>query len=235
MVRVDLEESNSNESNSSDTIDSNERAPSPVDPEAASSKHLGLSCEKRKKHPLEGQIREEKIRKLRSADGTQSTLTEENLLPLLNYPECRRVKIYPAKPKDLIHVPIISCTGFYSQALVLGIGLPVHPFFISILGSYGLAPGQLTPFAWCNLLGSYFLWSDLGFGEPSLNIWHYLFRTQQVNGHPLFYFFTRRPSERGPLLFDFPSSSGNWRIRFFHLDVATGGADLLEEFAPASG
>lgn len=190
---------------------------------------------KNKKHPLEGQIREEKIKKLRTADTTCSILTEESLLPLLDYPHCRKVRLYLARPQDRIHTPLLGCTGFYSQALVLGIGLPVHPFFVTILKSYGLAPGQLTPFVWCNLLGAYFLWSDLGFGEPSLNIWHYLFRTQHVNGHPLFYFFTRRPSDRGALMYDLPSSSGNWRTRFFQLDVATGGPGLLEEFFEASG
>lgn len=236
MVIVNLIESSSTEtSGSNDSNGPGDREASPLDSGANLSGHLDPGFERRKKYPLEGQIREEKVKKLRTADDTQSTLTEETLLPLLNYPHCRKVKIYPTKPKDRIHVPIVGCTGFYSQALALGIGLPVHPFFISVLNSYGLAPGQLTPFAWCNLLGTYFFWSDLGFGEPSLNVWHYLYRAQQVNGHPLFYFFTKRLSDRGPLLSNYPSSSGNWRMRFFHLDVATGGVGLREEFAEASG
>lgn len=203
----ELASDSSDSSDSRGSSDSTEGAPMPVELDATSSQRIRLDSEG-KKYPLEGQIKEEKAKNFRSAESTRSTLTDEALLSLLNYPHCRKVQIYPAKSKDRINAPLVGCTGFYSQAMVLGIGLPVHPFFISVLGSYGIAPGQLTPFAWCNLLGTYFLWLDLGFEEPSLDVWHYLFRIQQVNGHPLFYFFAKRLIDRAPLLSNYPSSSG---------------------------
>lgn len=228
MVRVELGESRSSETN-----ESNSQAPD-VETDASSSERSD-SKPKKKKYPLEGQIREEKVCKLRTAEATKSTLTEETLLPLISYHQCRKVHIFMAEPKDQIHAPLRGCTGFYSQALALGIGLPVHPFFILILGSYGIAPGQLTPFAWCHLLGTYFLWSDLGFNEPSVDIWHYLYIIQEVNEHPLFYFFTKRSNDRKHLINSFPCGMGDWRTRFFHLDGASGGPGFLEEFAEASG
>lgn len=92
MARVEIDESSSS--------DSNDRMPSPIDHGEASNEYLDSVPERRKKYPLEGRIREEKIKKFRTADSTQSTLTKETLLPLLDYPECRRVKIYPTAPKD---------------------------------------------------------------------------------------------------------------------------------------
>lgn len=95
MARVEIDESGS-----SDTSNSSDRVPAPVDPGEASSRRSSSDPEKKEKTPSRRSNREEKIRKLRTADGTKSTLTEEALLPLLNYPECRKVKIYPTKPKD---------------------------------------------------------------------------------------------------------------------------------------
>lgn len=62
----------------------------------------------------------------------------------------------------------------------LGVGIPVHPFFISVLDSYGIAPSQITPVAWCHMMGTFLIWFDLGFGDPSLDIWHHLYQI-----HPL--------------------------------------------------
>lgn len=134
MVSEDLSGSSSiGTSDSSDSTDLEVLDVIPIDSDAALNTRLVFESDRKKKYPLEGRIKEEKVKKLRTAEETQSNLTEETLLPLLNYPHCRKFKIYPTKPKDRIHTPIVGCTGFYYQALALGIGLPVHPFFISIL------------------------------------------------------------------------------------------------------
>lgn len=67
----------------------------------------------------------------------------------------------------------MGTTGFYSHMLGLGVGFPIHPFFESIVESYEIAPSELTPFVWCQMMGIYLLWSDLGVVEPRLNVWHY--------------------------------------------------------------
>lgn len=139
-----------------------------------------------------------------------------------------------ADPEDRINIPLDDTVGFYTQALVLGIGLPVHPFFISILDSCGIASGQLTHFVWCHMLGTYLIWDDLGYGEPNLNIWHHLYKIHRVSEHPGFYFFSKWPKGGPMLLNDLPSSNGNWRTRFFYLDIATGGPGLHDGFADAS-
>lgn len=174
-------------------------------------------------------------RRLRTAESTSSTLDWERIKPLLANPQARKVLVHVPEPSDRISLPPLDSTGFYSKVISLGIGLPIHPFFISILNSYGIGPAQLNPWAWCHMMGVYFVWSDLGFGDPSLNVWHHLYRINPIAHHPQFYYFGRWQKGRETFVKELPSSSGGWRERFFFLDVATGGPGLREEFSDASG
>lgn len=176
-----------------------------------------------------------KPRKIRTAETTRSTLFWEKINTLLSNPQARKTLVHVPEPDDRIRVAPLDSTGFYSKAISLEVGFPVHPFFISILKFYEIAPAQLNPFAWCHMMGIFLIWSDLDFGEPSLNIWHHLYRTYPIKNHPQFYYFSRWPKGRETLIKKQTSSSGGWRERFFYLDVASGGPGLREEFSNASG
>lgn len=198
-------------------------------------KILNKRVESSTQYPLASKIWLPKVLKFRTAEVTRSTLTGDAILSLLRYPHSGKVQVFAAEPEDRIHIPIEGTVGFYAQALSCKIGLHVHPFFISILNSYGIVPSQLTPFVWCRMLGTLFVWEDLGFGKSSLNIWHYLYKIHPVNNHPEFYFVSKW-SKGGPMLItELPSSNGGWWTRFFYLDIESGGSGLQDYFDDASG
>lgn len=87
--------------------------------------------------PLRGQIKQEKTQKIRTAEETRSTLTRKTLRGLLkgHTPQSKGVFFEIAEGDDRVHKPPLEATGFYSQALSLGVGVPIHHFFISILNS----------------------------------------------------------------------------------------------------
>lgn len=226
------------------TSSSDSESSSSDDSTSATTCSLESACEKsnpkitiqnNSDRPLAGRIREPKVLKIRTADATKSTLSKKALREIFWTPQSRGVLVHVAEDGDRIHDAPVGATGFYSKMMCLGAGVPIHPFFISILDSYGIAPGQLTPFAWCHMMGVYYIWTDLGFGVPSLNVWHYLYKIHPVSGHPYFYFFTKWPKGKNVLTREFPNSSGSWRERFFFLDIATGGPGLRDEFSIASG
>lgn len=168
-------------------------------------------------------------RRLRTAESTPSTLDWERIKLLLSDRQARKTQVHVPEPSDRISSPPFDSTGFYSKVVNLGVGFPIHPFFITILNA------QLNPWAWCHMMGVYFVWSDLGFGDPSLNVWHHLYRINPIAHHPQFYYFGRWPKGRETFVKELPSSSGGWRERFFFFDIASGGPGLREEFSDASG
>lgn len=129
-------------------------------------------------------------RKFRTAESTPSTLDWGKIKQFLSNPQAKKVLVHVPEPTDRINLAPLDSTGFYSKALSLGVGLPVHHFFISVLNSYKIAPAQLNPFAWCHMMGIFFIWSDLGFGEPSLNVWRHLYKIYPIKHHPQFYYFS---------------------------------------------
>lgn len=185
--------------------------------------------------PPEPKVDSPPPRKIRTAESTRSNLTRQKIKELLTNSCPYRILYHVPEPCDRITSPPLDSTGFYATVITLGVDPPIHPFFISVLDSYGIAPAQLNPFAWCHMMGALFIWSDLGFGEPSLNIWHHLYKTTPIKHHPQFYYFNRWPKGRDSLIKLPSTSSGGWRERFFFLDVTTGGRGLREEFSNASG
>lgn len=123
-------------------------------------------------------------------------LSLKTLSELFQIPQAKGVLVYDALEGDRIHEPPVDATGFYSKFLRVGVGVLIHPFFIFMLKIYGIAPAQLNPIAWCHMLGVFLLWDDLGFGVPSLNVWHYLYMIHLINDQPYFYYFTKRASGR---------------------------------------
>lgn len=150
--------------------------------------------------PLAGQIREPKECRFRLANTIRSRLIPQVLDDLFRNLQSKCVLFYDAEGEDRIHNPPIDATGFYSKFLRVGVGVPVHPFFISMPESHRIAPAQLNPIAWCHMLGVFLMWDDLGFGVPSLNVWHHLYKIHPISDHPYFYYFTKWASDKGILI-----------------------------------
>ena len=77
---------------------------------------------------------------------------------------------------DLISEPPASCVGFTKAMLKVGVSLPLAPYIRKLLHSFGLAPAQLVPTAWRVIIGMWAVWRKLGFSDPSVIKFQYLFR-----------------------------------------------------------
>lgn len=120
---------------------------------------------------------------------TRSTLTLNLLKKIFQISQAKGVLVHEALDDDRIHEPSLEAAGFYSRVLSVGVGVPIYPFFIFVLKSYGIVPAQINPVAWCHMMGVFLSWDDLGFGVPSLNVWHYLYKIHPIRDHPEFYYF----------------------------------------------
>lgn len=67
---------------------------------------------------------------------------------MFQIPQARGVLVHEALEDDRIHEPPIDATSFYSKVLSVGVGVPIHPFLISVLKSYGIALAQINPTWW---------------------------------------------------------------------------------------
>lgn len=245
------DESNSTSSSEDSTSSSGGGSTSSPKPSSSHTDMSRLKTHFDSSRPFKGKLREPLVenpskspeiavidsspRKVRAAESTRSNLTRSKIDELLSSPHSKDVIFHVPEPSDRITLPPFDSIGFYATVITLGIDPSIHPFFVSILESYGIAPAQLNLFALCHMMGVLFIWSDLGFGVPGLNIWHYLYKTSPIKLHPQYYFFSRWPKGREALVKLPSSSAGGWRERFFFIDVATGGPGLREEFSDASG
>lgn len=77
-------------------------------------------------------------------------------------------------------------TGFFVRVVEDGVGFLIHPYSCAtcLIESYGIAPGQLTPLAWCYMGGFLMLWGDLFNRAPSVAIWHHIYKLEGVRKKP---------------------------------------------------
>uniref|UniRef100_A0A453QW30 Transposase (putative) gypsy type domain-containing protein n=1 Tax=Aegilops tauschii subsp. strangulata TaxID=200361 RepID=A0A453QW30_AEGTS len=104
----------------------------------------------------------------------------------------------------------------YVESLSIGMRLPLHPFFGTVLSHFGLAPSQLAPNGWRALAGFVVL-SHLAGVEPSLAVFRHFFAVCLCKPH-IFYSF--RGKDAAGLLF----ARVNCKIRGWNLE---GGVLLL--------
>lgn len=60
-------------------------------------------------------------------------------------------------PDEQAYYPKPGCVAISEAILRVGLRLPIHPFFRYILRSYGLAPTQLNPNSYNQMVGSWML------------------------------------------------------------------------------
>lgn len=124
--------------------------------------------------------------------------------------------------------------AFYVKFVKLGIGLPLYPFFVRILGSYDLAPAQITPNRWSQMLGMLLLWEGNGFPEPTMNEWHFMFRCIPFRKMKGFYYFTRWVKGPPMLISKLPTSSEPYRSEFFYVGTSGGVPPIRTDFGTLS-
>lgn len=89
-----------------------------------------------------------------------SVLSEKILSNFAREIKFERISYFVPTPSCRVDNPLIGGDCF-CQVIEDGIGFPIHSFFCDVLDSYGIAPGNLTPLAWCHMAGMLMLRGDL--------------------------------------------------------------------------
>ncbi|KAL2467184.1 Uncharacterized protein Adt_43035 [Abeliophyllum distichum] len=77
--------------------------------------------------------------------------------------------------------PRRGCTALSLNAFVSGMRLPLHPFFRRILRAYGLAPTQVSPNSWGQMVGGLYLWFRHSFGmEMPLHVFQTMYQPRKL-------------------------------------------------------
>ena len=95
-----------------------------------------------------------------------------------------------------------------------GFRVPVPKLVWEILNFYKVAPIQLMPNSWKNLMSFIIYFRRLG-AAPSLNMFRNMFTLNDYCGSG-WYYFARRP-EFGDLMADKPTSIKLWKNKFFYI------------------
>ncbi|KAL2503674.1 Uncharacterized protein Adt_19295 [Abeliophyllum distichum] len=67
-------------------------------------------------------------------------------------------------PNERACFPREGCTALHLNAFVSGMRLPLHPMLRRILRAYSLAPTQVSPNGWSQMVGGMYLWFRHSFG-----------------------------------------------------------------------
>ncbi|KAL2474905.1 Protein kinase domain-containing protein [Abeliophyllum distichum] len=74
-----------------------------------------------------------------------------------------------------------GCTTLHLNAFVSGMHLPLHPMFRRILRAYDLAPTQVSPNGWSQMVGGMYLWFRHSFGkEMPLHVFQTIYQPRKL-------------------------------------------------------
>lgn len=82
----------------------------------------------------------------------------------------------------------------------------------------------------CHMAGMLMMWGDLFRKVPSVAIWHNIYWLDSFRGKKGAYYVTRHPKVRDMLIDGLPTSCGNWRRKWFFLNVESCGPTLRRHF-----
>ncbi|KAL2453098.1 Uncharacterized protein Adt_49401 [Abeliophyllum distichum] len=106
-----------------------------------------------------------------------SIMVEEDLTKLREaYRIPEDIELILPEPNERACFPRRGCTALHLNAFVSGMRLPLHPMFRRILRAYDLAPTQVSPNGWSQMVGGMYLWFRHSFGAemPSSRIPNHL-------------------------------------------------------------
>ncbi|KAK2996729.1 hypothetical protein RJ639_025520 [Escallonia herrerae] len=128
------------------------------------------------------------------------------------------VKLRLPEEDEYANMATIDEIGVYWDMFINGFGVPLHPFFISVLNICGLAPGQFSPHAWRFM--SFFIYQCHKLGlRPRVRVFIWFFTICTITKQVGWYFLSRRPKAEANLFPHPPSSNHNWKERFLFVKL----------------
>ncbi|KAL2542252.1 Uncharacterized protein Adt_03230 [Abeliophyllum distichum] len=141
-------------------------------------------------------------------------LREEYMIP-------EDIELILPGPNERACFPRRGCTSLHLNAFVSGIRLPLHPMFRRILRAYDLAPTQVAPNGWSQMVGGMYLWFRHSFGmEMPLHVFQSVYQPRKLprkkgkEEEVGWYYFCPWGSHK-PLVTGCPSSIKQWKESWF--------------------
>ncbi|KAL2455328.1 Plus3 domain-containing protein [Abeliophyllum distichum] len=157
-----------------------------------------------------------------SALDVPSIMVEEDLTKLSEtYRIPAAIELILPGPNERACFSRRGCTALHLNAFVSGMRLPLHPMLQRILRAYDLAPTQVTPNGWSQMVGGMYLWFRHSFGmEMALHVFQTIYqlrKLQKKKGREEeagWYYFCPWGSHK-PLVTSCPSSIKQWKESWF--------------------
>ncbi|KAL2491359.1 Uncharacterized protein Adt_26987 [Abeliophyllum distichum] len=111
-----------------------------------------------------------------------SIMKEEDLTRLKEeYRIPEDIELIIPGPNERACFPRRGCTALHLNAFVSGMRLPLHPMFRRILRAYDLAPTQVAPNGWSQMVGGMYLWFRHSFGmEMPLHVFQSVYQPRKL-------------------------------------------------------
>ncbi|KAL2543258.1 Uncharacterized protein Adt_04236 [Abeliophyllum distichum] len=111
-----------------------------------------------------------------------SIMKEEDLTRLREeYRIPEDIELILPGPNERACFPRRGCTALHLNAFVSGMRLPLHPMFRRILRAYDLAPTQVAPNGWSQMVGGMYLWFRHSFGmEMPLHMFQTVYQPRKL-------------------------------------------------------
>ncbi|KAL2512214.1 Plus3 domain-containing protein [Abeliophyllum distichum] len=124
-------------------------------------------------------------------------------------------------PNERACFPRRGCAALHLNAFVSGMRLPLHPMFRRILRAYDLAPTQVSPNGWSQMVGGMYLWFRHSFDmEMPLHVFQTIYQPRKLprkkgrDEEVGWYYFCPWGSHK-PLVTGCPSSIKQWKESWF--------------------
>ncbi|KAL2476176.1 Uncharacterized protein Adt_36912 [Abeliophyllum distichum] len=151
-----------------------------------------------------------------------SILVEEDLTKMREqYRIPSDVELILPGPNERACFPREGCTALHLNAFVSGMHLPLHPMLRRILRAYALAPTQVSPNGWSQMVGGMYLWFRHSFGmEMPLHVFQTVYQPRKLprkkgkEEEAGWYYFCPWGSHK-PLVTGCPSSIKQWKESWF--------------------
>ncbi|KAL2503833.1 Uncharacterized protein Adt_19454 [Abeliophyllum distichum] len=151
-----------------------------------------------------------------------SILVEEDLTKMREqYRIPLDVELKLPGPNERACFPREGCTALHLNAFVSGMRLPLHPMLRRILRAYSLAPTQVSPNGWSQMVGGMYLWFRHSFGmEMPLHVFQTVYQPRKLprkkgkEEEAGWYYFCPWGSHK-PLVTGCPSSIKQWKESWF--------------------
>ncbi|KAL2465116.1 Uncharacterized protein Adt_40967 [Abeliophyllum distichum] len=111
-----------------------------------------------------------------------SILVEEDLTKMREqYRIPSDIELILPGPNERACFPREGCTALHLNAFVSGMRLPLHPMLRRILRAYALAPTQVSPNGWSQMVGGMYLWFRHSFGmEMPLHVFQTVYQPRKL-------------------------------------------------------